>query len=111
MSFHRDMAYIACETSIWRMKKTGENLSMVVGSLDFPKVISGTKVFSQEAQPLFVGHPCAFNNGGCQKFCFAGYASTDFRCGCEEMEILLADGKRCLKTYSANAKIVEKGVF
>lgn len=104
LSLHQNMMFIANLTSIWRMNKdNGNNVSMIVGSQEFPKVISGAKVFSQETQPLFVGHPCTANNGDCQKLCYAKmiYDSKTLKrqCGCEDSEILLADGKRCSKTY------------
>lgn len=101
-------AYVGNLTTIWRFDKdTGKNPIKIVESVDVnqPKTIIGTKIYGDTAQPIADGHPCAFYNGGCQKFCFAvplddknlfnEKVKLRKQCRCTEGEILSLDGLAC----------------
>ncbi|XP_073976140.1 low-density lipoprotein receptor-related protein megalin isoform X3 [Rhodnius prolixus] len=61
----------------------------------------GVKIYSEHEQAMLEVHPCMFNNGGCQKMCFAIPLTTKnpiglkVQCGCPYGEKLAEDGKTC----------------
>ncbi|XP_063240571.1 low-density lipoprotein receptor-related protein 2 [Bacillus rossius redtenbacheri] len=70
----------------------------------------GVKVFSSRVQTIDPGHPCAINNGGCEKLCFAVPANRSSQleavCGCPYGERLTEpDGTMCLADPSAEPPV------
>lgn len=51
-------------------KTTGEQEEIIVREPQTNRLY-GVKVFSREVQQVNPDHPCAYGNGGCEKFCFA----------------------------------------
>ncbi|CAH1115403.1 unnamed protein product [Psylliodes chrysocephalus] len=59
----------------------------------------GVKIYSEHQQPIIATHPCWYNNGGCQKLCFAvprdGIYELNAKCECPYGERLTDDQKTC----------------
>lgn len=73
IAIHEDWMYI----TDWRLdaiirlhKETGEQEAILVREPATNRLY-GVKVFSRNIQTTISNHPCAINNGGCEKLCFA----------------------------------------
>lgn len=51
-------------------KLTGDKEEIIVRESQNNRLY-GVKVYSKKEQVIDPGHPCAINNGGCEKLCFA----------------------------------------
>lgn len=73
----------------------------------------GVKVYSESEQVLNLTHPCAINNGGCQKLCFAVPTKTEsvsglkVHCGCPYGEKLeeSPEGSMCIADPSSEPPV------
>lgn len=100
--------YISNFTSVWRLnKKTGQDIQKILPTFGYESQrIRGAKVFSAKYQVTNDDHPCAGNNGGCKRYCFArpkmNAKSLRMKhqlervCGCNNNEKLDSDGQNCL---------------
>ncbi|KAK2724586.1 hypothetical protein QYM36_001171, partial [Artemia franciscana] len=105
---YKDLLYI----TDWRLdgivrmdKQTGAGEKVIIQVQDNNRLYS-IKVFSYRNQPIVQGHPCAFSNAGCQKFCFTIPAKTNSselvgKCGCPYGEMLTTDEKTCIADPAA----------
>ncbi|XP_066588132.1 low-density lipoprotein receptor-related protein 2 isoform X2 [Prorops nasuta] len=73
IAIHEQWMYI----TDWRLdaivrlhKETGEQEAILVREPSTNRLY-GVKIFSREIQSFEQDHPCAINNGGCEKLCFA----------------------------------------
>lgn len=100
MSIYKSWLYVATSTSLWRLDKiSGQNAVEI-----FPKYqqgsskIYGAKIFSRDVQLIDKNHPCAIDNGNCQRYCFGIPSKTRTLrkvCGCLVNEKLNADNHTC----------------
>lgn len=100
---HGDWLYITDWRldAILRMQKTNGSDEKIVRSVEEGNRLYGIKVFSKESQRIDSRHPCLYDNGKCQKFCFAVPSNeTSFglvaQCGCPYGEKLSDDKRTCL---------------
>src|SRR5699024_8338724 len=82
-------------------KVNGSN-ERIVNTVEEGSRLYGIRVFSKQAQKIDNLHPCLYDNGNCQKFCFAipgNETSADklvAQCGCPYGEKLTDDKRTCV---------------
>lgn len=80
VSVYHQWIYISNDTGIWRVQKdTGHGLSKILDvseNYQNSKKIIGTRLLSLNKSSENENNPCAMNNGGCERFCFAAPIKT-----------------------------------
>jgi low density lipoprotein-related protein 2 len=99
---HNEWMYI----TDWRLdaivrlnKLTGEQEEIMVREPQTNRLY-GVKVYSRKTQSIASLHPCSYNNGGCDKMCFAvpdnQTQQLHAKCACPYGERLNDDGHSCM---------------
>lgn len=70
---HREWLYVTDWRldAILRMNKVNGSDERIINTVEEGSRLYGIRVFSKDAQIIDNLHPCLFDNGNCQKFCFA----------------------------------------
>jgi low density lipoprotein-related protein 2 len=108
---HNDWMYI----TDWRLdaivrlnKLTGEQEEIMVREPQTNRLY-GVKVYSKKTQQIANLHPCSYNNGGCEKMCFAIPDNVTYalhaKCACPYGERLNADGRSCIMDPNAEPPV------
>lgn len=89
-------------------KLTGEQEEIMVREPQTNRLY-GVKVYSRKVQTIANLHPCSYNNGGCDKMCFAIPDNVTNvlhgKCACPYGERLNADGNTCILDPSAEPPV------
>ncbi|XP_046995596.1 low-density lipoprotein receptor-related protein 2 [Schistocerca americana] len=109
---HKDFMYI----TDWRLdaiiklhKLTGDKEEILVREPTTNRLY-GVKVYSHKEQIFSGSQPCAYNNGGCEKLCFAvprneTLGTLQVKCGCPYGEKLTEDGSTCAADPNAEPPV------
>ncbi|XP_014212147.1 low-density lipoprotein receptor-related protein 6-like [Copidosoma floridanum] len=79
ISVHHQWLYVSNDSSIWRVhKETGLGLVRIIPTYEDDRgKIVGARIISSSVQATGLeNNPCAINNGGCERFCFAAPKKT-----------------------------------
>ncbi|GAB6028318.1 hypothetical protein CHUAL_002491 [Chamberlinius hualienensis] len=96
--------------AILRLHKVSGTQEHVLMNAEEANRLYGVKIYSKELQTIGVEHPCRYNNGGCEKFCFAVPHETlpnelTARCGCPYGERLSPDERQCMADPTAEPPV------
>ncbi|KAL7294867.1 hypothetical protein TKK_0011791 [Trichogramma kaykai] len=119
IAIHEEWMYITdwrIDAIIRMHKETGEQETILVREPATNRLY-GVKVFSRDVQSPNNEHPCAINNGGCEKLCFGvpknntttnkyGFPRLTRFCGCPYGEKLQEDGKTCVEDREAEPPLL-----
>ena len=102
---HREWLYVTDWRldAILRMNKVNGSDEKIINTVEEGSRLYGIRVFSRDAQKIENLHPCLYDNGNCQKFCFAIPSNDNttsdklvVRCGCPYGEKLSNDQRTCV---------------
>ena len=102
---HRDWLYVTDWRldAILRMNKVNGSDEKIINTVEEGSRLYGIRVFSRDAQKIENLHPCLYDNGNCEKFCFAIPSNDNttndklvVRCGCPYGEKLSNDQRTCV---------------
>lgn len=88
--------------AILRMNKENGTNEKIVTVVEEGSRLYGIRVFSKSAQRVDNRHPCLYDNGNCQKFCFpvplndTSSSGLTAQCGCPYGEKLSDDKRTCI---------------